>query len=82
MFASDVIDHNAALGQAPGRESLKQLNGGFRTALPDTQMTIDDMIAEGDKIVWRWTAQGTHLAPLMGIPPTNKRVTISGISSD
>lgn len=82
VFADDVVDHNPAPGQPPGREGIKLVNLGFRTAMPDMQMTVDDVLAEGDKVMWRWTAQGTHQGPLMGIPPTGKRATISGISID
>lgn len=82
VFAADVLDHAAAPGQPPGREGLKQINLGFRAAFPDVQMTIEDLLAEGDKVVWRWSVQGTHQGPLMGIPATGKRVTFGGISID
>ena len=82
VFAADAVDHNAAPGQPPGREGIKLVNLGFRVAMPDMQLTVDDVVAEDDKVVWRWTAQGTHRGELMGIPPTGRRATISGISID
>ena len=51
----------------------------FRTAFPDVQFTIEDIIAEGDKVVGRVTWRGTHQGELMGIQPTGKKVTVEGI---
>jgi predicted ester cyclase len=68
VFAADVVDHNIPPGTPPGREGAKLFASGFRAALPDIRLTVDDLAAEGDKVVWRWTAQGTHQGPLMGIP--------------
>lgn len=52
----------------------------YRTAFPDTCFTIEEMIAEGDTVVTRWTARGTHKGDLMGVLPTHKRVTVTGIT--
>jgi steroid delta-isomerase-like uncharacterized protein len=52
----------------------------MRAAFPDTRMTIEDEIAEGDKVVIRWTIRGTHKGEYMGIAPTGKEVTVTGIS--
>ncbi|MCB0061532.1 MAG: ester cyclase [Caldilineaceae bacterium] len=64
-------------------ESTKWLNQMTRMAFPDCHDTIDDLIAEGDKVVVRWTMRGTHLgewpAPWGPIPPTGKPVTFSAI---
>jgi predicted ester cyclase len=46
-------------------------------AFPDMHVTIDDMVAEGDKVAARVTMTGTHKGEIMGIPPTNKKVTFS-----
>lgn len=51
----------------------------LREAFPDIKYTVEDMIEEGDKVVARWTTQGTHKGTFMGIPPTGKQVTFSGI---
>ena len=51
----------------------------YRSAFPDIQFTIEDLIAEGDKIVTRYTARGTHRGDLQGIPPTGRQVTVTGI---
>lgn len=63
-----------------GREGFKQFVLMYRSAFPDMHITIEDQIAEGDKVVSRWTARGTHQGELMGIPPTGKQATVTGIN--
>ncbi len=79
LAASDIIDHDPAPGQAPGLEGVKQSFDELLTAFPDVQMSIEDMIAEGDKVVARVSVSGTHQGEFMGIDPTGNRVTITGI---
>ena len=50
-----------------------------RSAFPDMQATIEDMIAEGDKVAVRYTGTGTHKGELMGIPATGKQIAVTGI---
>jgi steroid delta-isomerase-like uncharacterized protein len=70
-----------ALDPAPtGMEGLRQLVRGFREAYPDMKFTIEDQIAEGDKVVTRVTVRGTHQGEVFGIPPTGKPFEISGTS--
>ena len=63
-----------------GPEAFKQLLMGTRSAVPDAAIECLDEIAEGDKVVVRWTVHGTHQGVFLGIPPTGKRVTWSGIT--
>jgi len=79
VLAANAVDHNPAPGQAPGLEGVKQVFGMFRTAFPDLHFTVEDMIAEGDKVVSRITAHGTHKGDFQGIPPTGKQMTQTGI---
>lgn len=65
-----------------GSESWKKYILEFRDAFPDYSDTIEDQIAEGDKVVSRIISRGTHKGPLMGIKPTNKRVHWTGIIID
>ena len=58
---------------------MKQLMNALGSAFPDKHYTVHDLIAEGDKVVARFTMQGAHKGDYMGIPPTNKRVTLNGI---
>ncbi len=61
-------------------EAAKQEAADFRQGFPDVVSTIEDLIAEGDKVVARWRARATHQGTYMGIPPTGKEVEFTGIS--
>ncbi len=68
-------------GRRPhGPQGARQLVNTYRTAFPDLQVTYEDQIAEGDRVVSRWTARGTPTGDLMGIPPTGKQMTLTGIT--
>ncbi len=82
VLAANYVDHNAPPGIPPGIAGFKQLVTMYRAAFPDLQVTVEDMVAEGDKVVVRWTGRGTHKGELMGIAPTNKAVTVTGIGID
>ncbi len=71
-------DPNVPGGKFTGPEGLKQFVQIYRGAFPDVHIRIDDQIAEGDKVVTRWTGTGTHKGDLMGIKPTNKFATVTG----
>jgi steroid delta-isomerase-like uncharacterized protein len=76
LFAASYVDHDPSrAGLPPGPEGVKQAWSMFRAAFPDLQVTIEDMIAEGDKVAVRGVVRGTHQGELMGIPPTGKQVT-------
>jgi predicted ester cyclase len=64
------------------REQFKQYAMGLLTAFPDLSLSIDDMIAEGDKVAVRYTFQGTHRGVFRGIAPTGKQITFSGLEID
>jgi steroid delta-isomerase-like uncharacterized protein len=76
---SDFVDHTAMPGQGPGREGLKESFGSFKTAFPDMHAEIEDMVADGDVVVARFTGTATHKGELMGAPATNRRITFHGI---
>lgn len=76
FVAPDMIDHG---GRGSGIEGVKQTMRLFTTAFPDWHLTIEDLIAEGDRVVMRGVATGTHRGAFMGIPPTEKRVTVPGV---
>ncbi len=61
------------------KEEFKQFLSLYITAFPDARFTVEDEIAEGDKVASRYTFRGTHQGNLMGIPPTGKQVTVTGI---
>jgi steroid delta-isomerase-like uncharacterized protein len=83
LFTPDFVLHDPSVPQeVRGIEALKQYITMYRTAYPDTHFTVEDQIAEGDRVVTRWTGQGTHQGELMGIPPAGKQVTVTGIELD
>jgi len=67
-------------GKFEGPEGFKQFTQIYRNAFPDLHIAIHDLIAEGDKVVARWTATGTHKGELMGIAPTGKHSTVTGMT--
>ena len=79
FFAVDGIDHNAPPDSPPGLGFIKQVHTIVRAAFPDVRVTIRDFIAEGDKVVCRFTAYGTHQGEFMDIPPTGKQFTMMEI---
>jgi predicted ester cyclase len=78
LLDPNVVDHNPLPNQAPGIEGQRQAVNLFMSAFGNTRMTVDSLVAEGDKVVDHWTWSGTHQGDLMGIAPTGKTVTITG----
>jgi steroid delta-isomerase-like uncharacterized protein len=69
-------------GMPSGPEGTKMLITAYRNAFPDLHFTIDEQIAEGNTVVTRWTAHGTHNGELAGLPPTGKPATVVGMGVD
>jgi predicted ester cyclase len=80
LVASDYVDHAALPGQAPGLEGAKQKWAMYLAGIPDLRVTIEELVAEGDKVAVRRSYEGTHQGELLSIPPTGKQVRIGGIS--
>jgi steroid delta-isomerase-like uncharacterized protein len=78
----DFVTHDPLAGEQD-RESSKQSIAGYRQAFPDLHITIDEIFDAGDKVVMRWTAQGTFENELMGLKPTNELGNpVNGITID
>lgn len=77
VFAPDFVFHDPNLPQVRNREDYNQFDAAFLAALPG-QFTIEDLIAEGDKVVARLSYRGTHQGPWRGVAPTGKTVTFTG----
>ena len=73
------VDHAAPPGTPGGLAGAKQTIGMYLTAFPDLHFAVEDMIADGDKLVARLTVRGTQQGAFMGIPPTGKHVTVTAI---
>ena len=67
-------------GPYRGSEELKQYANMYLSAFPDVHFTIEDMVAEGDKVVLRWSGRGTHQGALQGIAPTGKPVSYTHLT--
>lgn len=80
LMIADYRDNDAYPGQPQGREGYKQIFAYLLSAFPDTQLTIEDIIAEGNKVVIRSTWTGTHQGEFMGIPATGKQVSTTAIN--
>lgn len=79
LVAEDFVDHQAPVGQPSGRDELAGLVVMWRTGLQDMQETVEDLISEGDKVMGRFLMRGTHRGEFMGVAPTGRSVTMSGI---
>jgi steroid delta-isomerase-like uncharacterized protein len=84
VTAPNFVSHDPAGPEdmGGGVEGLRRFAEMYRSAFPDIQMTVEDVIAEGDKVVTRWTVRATHQGELMGIPPSGNPVAVTGISID
>jgi steroid delta-isomerase-like uncharacterized protein len=81
LLAADHVNHNPATPDQPaGAEGVREVVTMFRSAMPDLKVVIEDMIAEGDKVVVRYTLEGTHEGELFGVPPTGRRLSIKSIA--
>lgn len=79
LIAENYVEQDAFPGQARGRVGVAMRLAVLFAAFPDLKYDLKDLIAEGDKVVARWTMRGTQRGAFIGIPPTNRGVVISGI---
>lgn len=79
VLADEYVMHFPGLDQPVDREGHKQLVMMFRAGFPDWVETVEDVLAEGDKVVIRVTGRGTHEGEFQGMPATGRRVTATGV---
>jgi steroid delta-isomerase-like uncharacterized protein len=79
QIAADIAYHTPDGGAVRGSAGVRQLVTGMRTTFPDLEVTPEDLIAEGDQVVVRFTDRGTHQSEGMGLPPTGRHVRWMGI---
>jgi steroid delta-isomerase-like uncharacterized protein len=82
LMSPDFVNHGGPPGIPSDGEGFKQMVAMYTSAFPDIHFHIEDQIAEGDTVATRWSGHGTHQGELMGIPPTNKQVAVTGIAMD
>jgi steroid delta-isomerase-like uncharacterized protein len=78
LFAPDYIDHNPSNPEMGGLENVKRSVADWRYAFPDTKNTVEDVIAEGDKVAACWTTRATHRGEVLGIRATGNRIEVTG----
>ena len=81
---SDFVcyDPNSETGEIRGADTMKGEIEYFRNAVPDLTYTVEDQVAEGERVVTRWRATGTHEGEFFGVPGTGRRIEMSGIQID
>jgi steroid delta-isomerase-like uncharacterized protein len=84
VLHSDFVcyDPNSESGEIRGVDTIKGEIEYFRSAVPDLTYTVEDQVAEGDKVVSRWKASGTHQGEFFGVPGSGNRIEMSGIQID
>ena len=81
LFASNYVLHDPANPEeVRGPEGIKGFVQMYRSAFPDSHITVEDLIAEGDKVVTRFRARGTHQGELFGVAPSGNQVEVTGIT--
>ena len=76
ICSPEFVNHSASPGTPTDREGIKIVTAMFRGAFPDSYFTVEDMMAEGDKVATRKTFHGTHEGEFLGILPTGRTVTM------
>jgi steroid delta-isomerase-like uncharacterized protein len=80
MYAPTYVRHDPDSPQVRSREDYRRYLTGLCTTFPDLQFTVEDLVAEGDKVVCRFSIFGTHSYPWRGLPATGKQVMITGVN--
>jgi steroid delta-isomerase-like uncharacterized protein len=79
LVTPDFSDHDPLPGQPPGAAGAEYVVATMHGAHPDLRFTIDDLVAEGDRVVIRWTLRGTNTGPMLGRPPTGRTVELAAV---
>src|SRR5215208_3057761 len=83
LLAPDYVSHapgDPELSRGP--EDIKEIVRAYHAAFPDLTFTVEKRVAEGDLVVTRWIARGTHQGEFMGVPPSGRQIEVSGMSMD
>src|SRR2546423_3433164 len=86
IIAANAVNHDPTetpeLRALRGPEVFKRTVSMYRAAFPDLQITVEDAISDGDKVVLRWRSEGTHRGELAGLAPTGAHAVVTGITID
>ena len=80
IAVADVIGHPTSGETLQGRDLLVQRHAGLRRIYDDPHFAVEDLIAEGDKVLLRWSFTGKHVGPIMGVAPTGKQIRVGGMN--
>jgi steroid delta-isomerase-like uncharacterized protein len=80
LVAPDYVGHDPSQPDLQGPQGIRAFITSYLAGYPDGRITIEEQLAEGDLVATRWTGRGTQEGELIGIPPTGKQVTVSGIT--
>jgi steroid delta-isomerase-like uncharacterized protein len=80
FYAADFVNVDPSSPEVKNLKQFKKWVAEMNAGFPDEQVTIEDMVAEGDKVAKQWAVKATHTGEFMGIPPTNKKTNMSGIT--
>jgi predicted ester cyclase len=80
IIAPGFVGHGGGSREAKGPEGYKQSAAAYRSAFPDFHMSIEDIVADGEEVAWRFTWQATFTGPMGNISPTGKKVRQQGIA--
>lgn len=82
FMAEDVVQHVPFPGQGPGLTGFQEMMRRARVAFPDLYWTVEEQLADGDRVLTRFAWTGTHRGPFLGIEATGRRVTVWGMVID
>jgi steroid delta-isomerase-like uncharacterized protein len=80
LFAPNYVNHLIPPGAPQGPEGERNFIGMFHAGFPDYRMALEEMVAEDDRVATAWTFHGTHTGAFVGIPPTGRAVTMTGMN--
>jgi steroid delta-isomerase-like uncharacterized protein len=82
LVVANFVELDPLPGQQPGRDGLKEVIGQLRTAFPNIHWVLSEQVAEGEKVVSRFTWSGTHRGTFLGVPATGKSINVKGVVID
>jgi predicted ester cyclase len=80
LYAADAVLHGCP-GAESGPDPIRRCHAAFWTAFPGSRLTLQDLVAEGDRVAVRFSVEGTHQGPFQGIPPSGRDVTLTGLAN-
>jgi steroid delta-isomerase-like uncharacterized protein len=80
LVSADVVDGSDEARPVVGVAAIKQRAAAVRAAFGDLEVAVEDFVASGDRVAWRWVLRGTHVGAFLGIAATGRRVVLRGVN--